>query len=86
MNQPLTWIDVNLDHLIQNYQAACSLTDATVTCVLKANAYGHGLLMTASALQEAGCQSFGVSCAREAIALRQGFIQGHLHSGFSTPA
>ena len=64
---PRTWIDIDLDALIANYQTAKGMTQALVTCVVKSNAYGHGAVRVAQALQEAGCESFAVSCAREGI-------------------
>lgn len=70
---------MDLDTLIGNYRAACSLTSATVSCVLKANAYGHGLIPVARALQDAGCGHFAVSCAREALCLRRCGIRGEIH-------
>jgi len=73
-----TWIDIDLDKLIANYRTACGLTDALVTCVIKSNAYGHGAVRVAQALQQAGCGSFAVSCAREAIELRKHGIQGEI--------
>jgi len=79
MNAPYrTWIDVDLDAIIRNYRTACSLTDSVVTCVLKSNAYGHGAVMVAKCLQEAGCRSFAVSCIREGIELRQNGISGEV--------
>lgn len=39
---PRTWIDIDLDALIANYQTAKGMTQALVTCVVKSNAYGHG--------------------------------------------
>ena len=69
-----TWIDIDLDALTANYRTACALaaeSGARVTCVVKSNAYGHGAVRIAQALQEAGCGSFAVSCAREAIELRR---------------
>ena len=75
---PRTWIDIDLDAVIANYHTACSLTQATVTCVLKADAYGHGARRVALALQEAGCASFAVSCAREALELRRRGIGGDI--------
>ena len=66
-----TWIEINLDKLIDNYRTACSLTESTVTCVVKSNAYGHGAVCVVQALYRAGCRSFAVSCAREAIELRR---------------
>ena len=73
-----TWIDVDLDAVKKNFFTACSLTDAVVTCVLKANAYGHGDVPVARALHEAGCRSFAGSCAREALRLRHFGIPGEI--------
>lgn len=75
---PRTWIDIDLDALIANYRTARSLTRAQVTCVVKANAYGHGAVRVAQALQAAGCQSFAVSCAREGIELRRAGVRGEI--------
>ena len=49
-----TWIDIDLDALTANYRTACALTaesGARVTCVVKSNAYGHGAVRVAQALQ-----------------------------------
>ena len=74
-----TWIDIDLDKLIANYRTACALApQALVTCVIKSNAYGHGAVRVAQALQEAGCSSFAVSCAREALELRRHGIGGEV--------
>jgi len=42
-----------------------------VICVVKADAYGHGIHTTAGALGEAGCNFFAVSSEEEAAELRQ---------------
>ncbi len=74
-----TWIDIDLDKLTANYRTACELApDALVTCVIKSNAYGHGAVRIAQALQAAGCMSFAVSCAREALELRKHGVQGEI--------
>lgn len=75
---PRTWIDIDLDALIANYRTACGMTRATVTCVVKANAYGHGAVRVAQALQAAGSESFAVSCAREGLELRRAGIRGEI--------
>ncbi len=74
-----TWIDIDLDKLLANYRTACSLApSARVTCVVKSNAYGHGAVRVAQTLQENGCTSFAVSCAREALELRRHGIAGEI--------
>lgn len=69
-----SWLEIDLTKLRCNYRTACSLTEARVTCVVKSNAYGHGAVRVAQALQEEGCASFAVSCAREALELRRNGI------------
>ncbi|MDX8406976.1 MAG: alanine racemase [Mariprofundaceae bacterium] len=61
---------INLDHLTHNYRllkqrAGC----ADIMAVVKANAYGHGLNLVAPALFDAGCTSFAVTDAKEAVCL-----------------
>lgn len=73
-----TWIDIDLDRLIANYREACRLTESRVTCVLKANAYGHGAVKVAECLSEAGCGSFAVSCVREGLELRRAGFEGEI--------
>lgn len=86
LSKARTWLDIDLDALAENYRTACSLTEATVTCVLKANAYGLGMPEVAKALSACGCRSFAVSCAREAMLLRKHGIEGEiLNMGSSLP-
>lgn len=73
-----TWIDIDLDALKANYRTAKALTQATVTCVIKSNAYGHGAVRVAQALAEEGCRSFAVSCAREGLELRKSGLAGEI--------
>lgn len=73
-----TWIEIDLDLVKENYRTACSLAKSPVTCVVKSNAYGHGAVRISQALQEAGCSSFAVSCAREAFELRANGITGEI--------
>ena len=73
-----TWIDIDLDRLVNNYREACRMTESTVTCVLKANAYGHGAAAVARTLTEAGCKSFAVSCVREGLELRKAGVEGEI--------
>jgi alanine racemase len=50
--------------------------DARVMAVIKANAYGHGIVTTARALQEA--DAFGVARMEEAAAIRDAGIRGRI--------
>ncbi len=65
---------VDLAALIHNYQWACQLAPKAQTmAVVKANAYGHGAVACATALQPYA-PAFGVACIEEALALRKAGI------------
>lgn len=67
-----TRIEVNLTTLTENYRAIQRhVAPAKVMCVLKANAYGHGLVHVGQHMAELGAAYFGVAYADEGIALRQ---------------
>ncbi|NVF15735.1 alanine racemase [Vreelandella maris] len=66
--------DIDLDALRHNYQLACRCApQSRSVAVIKADAYGHGALACAQAL-EAHAPAFAVACIEEALALRQGGI------------
>ncbi|MBR9926196.1 MAG: alanine racemase [Gammaproteobacteria bacterium] len=66
---------IDLDALRHNYQLAsrCAPQSRSVA-VIKADAYGHGALECARAL-EADVPAFAVACIEEAISLREGGIK-----------
>jgi alanine racemase len=70
-----TWAEISLSSLIHNYQTIKrSLHDqAQLMAVVKANAYGHGAVECARAL-EPSADWFGVALIEEAIELRQAGI------------
>lgn len=73
-----TRIEVSEESLISNLQAIRGRAkSAKVMAVVKANAYGHGLLSVASILEQAGVDWFGVAYIEEAIELR--------NAGVTTP-
>jgi alanine racemase len=77
-----TWCDIDLKALAHNFEqlqklAAKNMSHASgIMPVIKAEAYGHGMLRVAGCLNECGCKYFGVSNASEGISLRRaGFKQ-----------
>src|SRR5438477_7404159 len=67
-----TRIEVDLDVLAENYGAiAAHVAPARVMPILKANAYGHGLVEVARALEACGAPHLGVAYLEEGIRLRQ---------------
>jgi alanine racemase len=71
-----TKVEVNLDRLTENFFAICrKVSPAKVMPILKANAYGHGLVEIAHLMQELGAQYLGVAFLEEGILLREQGIQ-----------
>lgn len=61
---------INLSALAANARAARSRTDADIMAIVKADAYGHGLVPAARTLLEAGVDALGVAQLEEALTLR----------------
>ncbi len=70
-------VEINEEVLIANYSLLCKKNKAIMP-IIKNNAYGHGLISVAKALQKAGCERIGVGPLNEAIALREAGIKGML--------
>lgn len=65
-------VEVDLAALKRNYaKIAARVKPARVLSVLKANAYGLGVVEYAKALYDAGCRQFGVAEPHEALELRK---------------
>jgi alanine racemase len=70
-----TVVEVNLARLADNYRAIeATVSPAVVMPIVKANAYGHGLLAVARHLVAIGATSLGVAFLEEAVALREAGI------------
>jgi alanine racemase len=66
--------EINLSSITQNFKSIKSRTTADVLAVVKADAYGHGLIPVSKALEEAGADWFGTALLEEAINLRKAGI------------
>jgi len=67
-----TLVEVNLDRLTENFLAIqARVTPALMMPILKANAYGHGLVEVASLMQSLGADYLGVAVLEEGIMLRE---------------
>ena len=66
--------EINLSSITQNFKLIKSRTTADVLAVVKADAYGHGLIPVSKALEEAGADWFGTALLEEAINLRKAGI------------
>jgi alanine racemase len=69
----LQWIEINRSALIHNVREFRDLVGANrkILAVVKANAYGHGLLEVSRPVLEAGVDWLGVHSLEEGIRLRQ---------------
>ena len=74
VNERPTRIVVNLDHLAFNLRSIRSHVGVPVMGIVKANAYGHGLVPVAAHLQAQGVEQLGVAFLEEGIALRRAGI------------
>jgi alanine racemase len=70
-NRPL-WVEVSSQRLLANYQQLREAASprAGILPVVKANAYGHGVLSCAPLLAGAGAEWLGVTGAEEGVAVR----------------
>ena len=50
-----------------------------VMAMVKADAYGHGMVLAAKAFSRSGCSAFGVAELREAVILREAGISGDIY-------
>jgi alanine racemase len=67
-----THLEVDLERLAQNYRTiAAAVAPAAVMPILKANAYGHGLVAVARKLEQIGAPYVGVAYLEEGLRLRQ---------------
>ena len=75
-----TWVEISLTALQNNFATLrdyCS-PEATVCCVVKADAYGHGAVECARALEKEGAMWFGVTSTDEGVELRNAGITGRI--------
>ncbi|MBC1501578.1 alanine racemase [Listeria weihenstephanensis] len=68
-----TWVEIDLRAIKANIEKerANLPNDVSLLAVVKANAYGHGIIEVAKAAKEAGAKGFCVAILDEALALRE---------------
>jgi alanine racemase len=74
------WAEVSLSALQRNFRRVRELTSADVTlcCVVKCDAYGHGVVRCSQALEQAGAEWLGVTSTEEAVAVREGGVRSRV--------
>jgi alanine racemase len=71
------WAEISLKAILHNLRAIRKQvgTQRKILAVVKSNAYGLGAVPVAKALQRAGTEWFGVTCANEGVELREAGIR-----------
>jgi alanine racemase len=71
------WAEISLQAILHNLRAIRKQVGASrkILAVVKSNAYGLGAVAVAKALQKAGTEWFGVTCANEGVELREAGIR-----------
>jgi alanine racemase len=86
-SQYSTWLEINLAQIKSNIRILQDKVKKPVMAVIKANAYGHGVVEVASAVQEVGCTWCAVARLEEALKLRNTGITCNLFVlGYTPPA
>ena len=72
------WVEINLNLLKQNYlnYKKSLKSGQEIIAVVKANAYGHGDVKVAKALEEIGVKHFAVATVEEGVRLRENGVTG----------
>lgn len=78
--QDRAWIEINLDNLENNVEQIKSIIpkNCKIMAIVKANAYGHGIIEISKKLNEIGIQDFAVATLSEGIILRENNIKGNI--------
>jgi alanine racemase len=77
VNTRPNWAEISLSALAENYRVVARHLGPGVTpcCVIKCDAYGHGVIESARALEEAGAVWLGVTSTEEGIAVREAGVK-----------
>ncbi len=88
MDSPLVWAEVDLKAIAHNIRALRRITNpkARFMAIVKANAYGHGIIEVARQSLENGAEALGVANIEEGIQLRKAGIDAPvLIFGYTSP-
>jgi alanine racemase len=76
---------INYQNISNNVAQICELTNKPVMAVVKADAYGHGLIKSSQAALLGGAQWLGVALLSEAIEIRRAGISAPLLAWLTPP-
>ena len=76
---------INYQNISENVSQICAVTKKPVMAVVKADAYGHGLIKSSEAALAGGAQWLGVALLSEAIEIRKAGIAAPLLAWLTPP-
>jgi len=88
LDSPFVWVEVDLKAIAHNIRELRRITNpkARIMAVVKANAYGHGMIEVARQSLENGAEALGVANIEEGIQLRKAGIDAPvLIFGYTSP-
>ena len=85
MNSPRAYVEIDLTALASNINKLRSGSSAKFLAVVKANAYGHGLIPIARAAVGNGADYLGTALVSEAIAIRDAGINSKILAWLISP-
>jgi len=88
LDSPLVWVEVDLKAIAHNIRELRRITNpkARIMAVVKANAYGHGMIEVARQSLENGAEALGIANIEEGIQLRKAGIDAPvLIFGYTSP-
>lgn len=71
-------LEINLQTISENYKKLQSITGVPVMAIVKANAFGHGMIEVAKALEKVNVDVLGVADIEEALELRSAGLQSRI--------
>ena len=80
------FVEVDLKAIAKNIRTIKNQTDSEILAVVKADAYGHGLIPVAKAAVDAGAAWLGVALLDEALALRNNGVTVPIISWLTPPS
>jgi alanine racemase len=80
------FVEVNLKAIANNISLVRSKTSAQILAVVKADAYGHGLVPVAKCAVESGASWLGVALLEEALSLRENGIKAPVIAWLTPPS
>lgn len=74
------WAEVSLSTLARNYRAVRQHSSERVVpcCVVKCDAYGHGVVVCSQQLEREGAEWLGVTSTEEGVAVREGGVKSRI--------